>query len=113
MSLEQSLEYLTKINLPIESKQQALVDSVILTLTKQKRDALFQQVALYRIKLLKSLFPKHASKSLSALFELMDYRDLVRLHPNNLHDDVYLLELTVAECFPHWLDFWCACEIEA
>ncbi|NMU47372.1 acyl-homoserine-lactone synthase, partial [Vibrio parahaemolyticus] len=96
MSLEQSLEYLTKINLPIESKQQALVDSVILTLTKQKRDALFQQVALYRIKLLKSLFPKHASKSLSALFELMDYRDLVQQYPTGFSKEIRLLEQLAA-----------------
>ncbi|ELB2804602.1 MULTISPECIES: acyl-homoserine-lactone synthase [Vibrio] len=113
MSLEQSLEYLTKTNLPIESKQQALVDSVILTLTKQKRDALFQQVALYRIKLLKSLFPKHASKSLSALFELMDYRDLVQQYPTGFSKEIRLLEQLAADCYPHWMVFWCQCEIEA
>lgn len=44
MSLEQSLEYLTKINLPIESKQQALVDSVILTLTKQNEMLFFNRL---------------------------------------------------------------------
>ncbi|EVT76839.1 acyl-homoserine-lactone synthase vanM domain protein, partial [Vibrio parahaemolyticus V-223/04] len=69
--------------------------------------SLFESITHQRETNLLARYPEYQSKSLSVLFELMDYRDLVRLDPNNLHDDVYLLELTVAECFPHWLDFWC------
>ncbi|HBC3857261.1 acyl-homoserine-lactone synthase OpaM [Vibrio parahaemolyticus] len=113
MSLKLSLVSLSNTDLPIETKQQALIDIVLRFLTPQERASLFESITHQRETNLLARYPEYQSKSLSVLFELMDYRDLVRLHPNNLHDDVYLLELTVAECFPHWLDFWCACEIEA
>ncbi|MCR9964161.1 acyl-homoserine-lactone synthase [Vibrio antiquarius] len=113
MSLKLSLEPLASTDLPIESKQQALVDTVLLTLTPQERSSLFQQVALYRIKLLKSLFPKYASKSLSVLFELMDYRNLVQQYPTPFSEEALLLEQVAADCYPHWMVFWCECEIAA
>lgn len=113
MSLKLSLEPLASTDLPIESKQQALVDTVLLTLTPQERSSLFQQVALYRIKLLKSLFPKYASKSLSVLFELIDYRDLVQQYPTPFSEEALLIEQIAADCYPHWMVFWCECEIAA
>ncbi|HHF2885143.1 acyl-homoserine-lactone synthase [Vibrio diabolicus] len=113
MSLKLSLEPLASTDLPIESKKQALVDTVLLTLTPQERSSLFQQVALYRIKLLKSLFPKYASKSLSVLFELIDYRDLVQQYPTPFSEEALLIEQIAADCYPHWMVFWCECEIAA
>ena len=68
---------------------------------------------MYRIKLLKSLFPKYASKSLSVLFELIDYRDLVQQYPTPFSEEALLIEQIAADCYPHWMVFWCECEIAA
>ncbi|EMK3350519.1 acyl-homoserine-lactone synthase, partial [Vibrio parahaemolyticus] len=87
MSLKLSLVSLSNTDLPIETKQQALIDIVLRFLTPQERASLFESITHQRETNLLARYPEYQSKSLSVLFELMEYRDLVRLHPNNLHDD--------------------------
>lgn len=100
-------------SLPIEKKQRALVEFVINTYQPQQRADLFRAVTDHRKNQLLNLFPEHHNKSFSVLFELMDYRELIRRYPNTLGEEIAHLEQTVSECYPHWLDFWCECEIAA
>ena len=111
MKLKLSLERLSTGNLPIEKKQRLLVELVINTYQPQERTALFQTITDYRRSQLISLFPDHQNKSFSVLFELIDYRELIQRYPNTLSAEMALLEEVVAQCYVHWLDFWCKCEI--
>lgn len=100
-------------SLPIEKKQRALVEFVINTYQPQQRADLFRAVTDHRKNQLLNLFPEHHNKSFSVLFELMDYRELIRRYPNTLDEEIAYLEQAVSECYSHWLDFWCECEIAA
>ena len=73
MKLTSSLDSLLASSLSIEKKQQALIELMINAYQPQERIALFQTVTDYRRRLLESFFPEHQNKSLSVLFELMDY----------------------------------------
>ncbi|ASU23799.1 acyl-homoserine-lactone synthase [Vibrio qinghaiensis] len=100
-------------SLPIEKKQRALIEFVINTYQPQQRADLFRAVTDCRKNQLLNLFPEHHNKSFSILFELMDYRDLIQRYPNTLDEEIAHLEQAVSECYSHWLDFWCECEIAA
>ena len=113
MELTSSLVSLLASSLTIEKKQHALIELVINTYQPQDRTALFQTVTDYRRRLLESFFPEHQHKSLSVLFELMDYRDLIQRYPSSLSTEMALLEEAAGQCYMHWLDFWCECEIAA
>lgn len=113
MELTSSLVSLLASSLAIEKKQHALIELVINTYQPQDRTALFQTVTDYRRRLLESFFPEHQHKSLSVLFELMDYRDLIQRYPSSLSTEMALLEEAAGQCYMHWLDFWCECEIAA
>ncbi len=111
MKLLSSLNSLLASDESIEKQQRALIDLVINTYHTEQRTALFQTVTDYRRNLLESLFPEHQNKSLSVLFELMDYRDLIKRYPNTLNPELVLLEKAASQCYMSWLDFWCECEI--
>ena len=113
MKLTSSLGSLLASSLSIEIKQRALIELVIGTYLPQERTALFQKVTEYRRSQLELLFPEHQNKSYSVLFELMDYRDLIQRYPNTLSAEIVRLEEAVGQCYMHWLDFWCECEIAA
>lgn len=113
MKLTLSLGSLSANSLSIEQKQQALLDLVINAYEPHERTALFQTITDYRKNQLTSLFPEHQHKSYSVLFELMDYRDLIQRYPSTLSEEIALLEDVVGQCYMHWLDFWCECEIAA
>ncbi|MEZ8500182.1 acyl-homoserine-lactone synthase [Vibrio splendidus] len=113
MKITSSLGSLLASSLSIEIKQRALIELVISTYQPQERTALFQSVTEYRRSQLELLFPEHQNKSYSVLFEVMDYRDLILRYPNTLSAEVDLLEQAVGQCYMHWLDFWCECEIAA
>jgi acyl homoserine lactone synthase len=113
MKLNLFLDSLLSCSLPIEEKQRALKDFVISTYQPRERTELFKAVTDYRKSQLVFLFPEHKDKSFSVLFELMDYRDFIQHYPNTLSEEIALLEQIVSECYPHWLDFWCECEIAA
>ncbi|MGC7892810.1 acyl-homoserine-lactone synthase [Vibrio anguillarum] len=100
-------------SLPIEKKQRALVEFVINTYQPHQRADLFRAVTDHRKNQLLNLFPEHHNKSFSVLFELMDYRELILRYPNTLGEEIAHLEQAVSECYSHWLDFWCECEIAA
>lgn len=100
-------------SLPIEKKQRALVEFVINTYQPQQRADLFRAVTDHRKNQLLNLFPEHHNKSFSVLFELMNYRELILRYPNTLGEEIAHLEQAVSECYSHWLDFWCECEIAA
>lgn len=100
-------------SLPIEKKQRALVEFVINTYQPQQRADLFRALTEHRKNQLLNLFPEHHNKSFSILFELMDYRELIRRYPNTFGEEIAHLEQAVSECYSHWLDFWCECEIAA
>ena len=111
MKLLSSLDSLLASDESIEIKQHTLIDLVINTYQPQQRTTLFQTVTDYRRNLLESLFPEHQNKSLSVLFELMDYRDLIQRYPSTLAPELVLLEKAASQCYVSWLDFWCECEI--
>ncbi|WP_215405077.1 acyl-homoserine-lactone synthase [Vibrio gigantis] len=113
MKLMSSLGSLLASSLSIEIKQRALIELVINTYQPQERTELFQNVTEYRRSQLELLFPEHQNKSYSVLFELMDYRDLIQRYPNTLSAEIERLEEAVGQCYMHWLDFWCECEIAA
>lgn len=113
MKLMLSLGSLSANSLPIEKKQQVLIDLVIGTYQSHERTELFKAITDYRRNQLIALFPEHANKSYSIIFELMDYRDLIERYPSTLSEEAALLEKVVGQCFMHWLDFWCECEIAA
>ena len=113
MKLTSSLGSLLASSLSIEIKQRTLIELVIGTYLSQERTALFQKVTEYRRSQLELLFPEHQNKSYSVLFELMDYRDLIQRYPNTLSAEIVRLEEAVGQCYMHWLDFWCECEIAA
>ena len=113
MKLTSSLDSLLASSLSIEKKQQALIELTINAYQPQERIALFQTVTDYRRRLLESFFPEHQHKSLSVLFELMDYRELIQRYPSSLSKEMALLEAAASQCYMHWLDFWCECEIAA
>lgn len=113
MKLLSSLDSLLASDESIEIKQHILIDLVINTYQPQQRTTLFQTVTDYRRNLLESLFPEHQNKSLSVLFELMDYRDLIQRYPSTLAPELVLLEKAASQCYMSWLDFWCESEIAA
>lgn len=113
MKLTSSLGSLLASSLSIEKKQQALIVLMINTYQPQERTELFQNVTEYRRNQLELLFPEHQNKSYSVLFELIDYRDLIQRYPNTLSAEIVHLEEAVGQCYVHWLDFWCECEIAA
>ncbi|EDK30937.1 putative homoserine lactone synthase VanM [Vibrionales bacterium SWAT-3] len=113
MKLLSSLDSLLASDESIEIKQHTLIDLVINTYQPQQRTTLFQTVTDYRRNLLESLFPEHQNKSLSVLFELMDYRDLIQRYPSTLAPELVLLEKAASQCYMSWLDFWCESEIAA
>ncbi|CAH7425562.1 Acyl-homoserine-lactone synthase LuxM [Vibrio chagasii] len=113
MKLLSSLDSLLASDESIEKKQRVLIDLVINTYQPQQRTTLFHTVTDYRRNLLGSLYPEHQHKSLSVLFELMDYRDLVQRYPSTLAPDMVLLERAASQFYMSWLDFWCECEIAA
>uniref|UniRef100_UPI000B8E70AF acyl-homoserine-lactone synthase n=1 Tax=Vibrio sp. V08_P9A1T1 TaxID=1938663 RepID=UPI000B8E70AF len=78
-----------------------------------QRADLFRALTEHRKNQLLNLFPEHHNKSFSILFELMDYRELIRRYPNTFGEEIAHLEQAVSECYSHWLDFWCECEIAA
>ncbi|WP_394806921.1 acyl-homoserine-lactone synthase [Vibrio diabolicus] len=43
----------------------------------------------------------------------MDYRDLVQQYPTPFSEEALLIEQIAADCYPHWMVFWCECEIAA
>ena len=98
MKLLSSLDSLLASDESIEIKQHTLIDLVINTYQPQQRTTLFQTVTDYRRNLLESLFPKHQNKSLSVLFELMDYRDLIQRYPSTLAPELVLLEKAASQC---------------
>ncbi|WP_332399011.1 acyl-homoserine-lactone synthase [Vibrio metschnikovii] len=111
MQLISSLRSLLTSTLPVDQKQQMLIALVINTYPSQQRTDLFLSVTDYRKQQLVDLFPEHHNTSFSVLFELIDYRELIQRYPNTLSEEIALLEQIVGECYPHWLDFWCECEI--
>ncbi|MEZ9980947.1 acyl-homoserine-lactone synthase [Vibrio cyclitrophicus] len=111
MKLKLSLDSLLASSLPIEKKQRTLIEIMLNAYLPQERTVLFQTITDYRTSQLESLFPKHQNKSLSVLFELMSYRDLLQRYPNTLSIEMASLEAIVGQCYKHWLDFWCECEI--
>ncbi|EKO3565913.1 acyl-homoserine-lactone synthase [Vibrio metschnikovii] len=111
MQLISSLRSLLTSTLPVDQKQQMLTALVINTYPSQQRTDLFLSVTDYRKQQLVALFPEHHNTSFSVLFELIDYRALIQRYPNTLSEEIALLEQIVGECYPHWLDFWCECEI--
>ncbi|MFA0055067.1 acyl-homoserine-lactone synthase [Vibrio echinoideorum] len=113
MKITSSLSSLLASSLSIEKKQRALIELVISTYQPQERTALFQTITKYRTSQLELLFPEHQNNSFSVLFELMDYRDLIQRYPNTLSTEMTLLETAAGDCYTHWLDFWCECEIAA
>ncbi|GLR03132.1 acyl-homoserine-lactone synthase OpaM [Vibrio hyugaensis] len=113
MNFTSPLGVLSASSMPIEKKQRALINAVLTGFNSQERQSLFQSVTDYRRKQLIALFPEHRSKSYSVLFESMDYRDLVQRYPSTLSSYIAILEQVVAQCFIHWLEFWCECEIAA
>ncbi|UPR49683.1 acyl-homoserine-lactone synthase [Vibrio cyclitrophicus] len=113
MKLTSSLGSLLASSLSIETKQRALTELVISTFQPHERAEFFQNVTEYRRSQLELLFPEHQNKSDSVLFEVMDYRDLILRYPNTLSAEIALLEQVVGQCYMHWLDFWCECEIAA
>ena len=113
MKLLSSLNSLLARDESIEKQQRALIDLVINTYQTEQRTALFQTVTDFRRKFLGALYPEHQNKSLSVLFELMDYRDLIQRYPSTLAPDMVLLEKAASHCYMSWLDFWCECEIAA
>lgn len=92
MKFTSSLGSLSTSCLPIETKQQALLELVINAYQPHERAALFQTITDYRRNQLVSIFPEHQDNSFSVLFELMDYRDLVQRYPSTLSADIALLE---------------------
>ncbi|MGF1754234.1 acyl-homoserine-lactone synthase [Vibrio makurazakiensis] len=113
MKLTSSLGSLSASSLPIEKKKLALVDLVISNYQPQERAVLFQTVTDYRRDLLASLYPEHQNKSFSVLFASIDYRELIQRYPNSLSEEITLLEEVASQCYSHWLEFWCECEIAA
>lgn len=113
MKLLSSLDSLLASDESMEKKQRVLIDLVLNTYQPQQRTTLFQTITDYRRNLLESLFPEHQDKSLSVLFELMDYRDLIQRYPSTLPQEMVQLEKAASHCYMHWLDFWCECEIAA
>ena len=113
MELASSLRQLLTQTFSIEQKQKSLIDLVLGTYDSYERSILFQSITNYRKEQLASLFPENQNRSYSVLFELMDYRDLIQHYPNTLSAEVALLEAVVGQCYLHWLDFWCECEIAA
>ncbi|WP_217522704.1 acyl-homoserine-lactone synthase [Vibrio metschnikovii] len=111
MQLISSLRSLLTSTLPVDQKQQMLIAFVINTYPSQQRTDLFLSVTDYRKQQLVDLFPEHHNTSFSVLFELIDYRELIQRYPNTLSEEIALLEQIVGECYSHWLDFWCECEI--
>ncbi|EKO3671819.1 acyl-homoserine-lactone synthase [Vibrio metschnikovii] len=111
MQLISSLRSLLTSTLPVDQKQQMLIALVINTYPSQQRTDLFLSVTDYRKQQLVDLFPEHHNTSFSVLFELIDYRELIQRYPNTLSEEIALLEQIVGEYYPHWLDFWCECEI--
>lgn len=111
MKLTSSLGSLLASSLSIEKKQRALIKLVIDAYQPQERAALFHTVTNYRRNQLESLFSEHQNKSFSVLFELMDYRDLIQRYPSTLSSEITQLETVVGQCYMHWLEFWCECEI--
>ncbi|EDP58026.1 acyl-homoserine-lactone synthase [Vibrio sp. AND4] len=113
MNFMSCFEVLSTDSMSIESKQVAIIDTILDDFNTQERKAIFQSVTDYRKKQLIALFPEHKAKSLSVLFELMDYRDLIQNYPSNFSPYIAALEIVVSQCFMHWLEFWCECEIRA
>ena len=113
MQLILSLRSLLTCDLPIDQKQQMLIALVINSYPSQQRSDLFLSVTEHRKQQLVTLFPEHHNKSFSVLFELIDYRELIQNYPSTLSEEIALLEQVVGECYRHWLDFWCECEIAA
>ncbi|MCX2759733.1 acyl-homoserine-lactone synthase [Vibrio sp. Sgm 22] len=111
MKLTSSLGSLLASSLSIEIKQRALTELVISTYQPHERTEFFQNVTEYRRSQLELLFPEHQNKSYSVLFEVVDYRDLILRYPYTLSAEIALLEQAVGQCYMHWLDFWCECEI--
>ncbi|PQJ59254.1 acyl-homoserine-lactone synthase [Vibrio jasicida] len=113
MNFTSSLGVLSASSMPIEKKQLALINAVLSGFDTQERQVIFQSVTDYRRNQLIALFPEHKAKSFSVLFESMDYRDLVQRYPSTLSPYITALELVASQCFTHWLEFWCECEIAA
>ncbi|CAM3133068.1 MULTISPECIES: acyl-homoserine-lactone synthase [Vibrio] len=113
MTLDFNLDVLSNKNLPIKEKKQSLIDLVLTHCSKKQRAEIFLSVTNMRKKQLVTLFPKYRLRSLSTLFELMDYHDLITQYPSSFPENIRNLEYQASCCFSHWLDFWCQCEIEA
>lgn len=113
MNFTSSLGVLSASSMPIEKKQLALINAVLSGFNAQERQVIFQSVTDYRRNQLIALFPENKAKSFSVLFESMDYRDLVQRYPSTLSPYIAALELVASQCFMHWLEFWCECEIAA
>lgn len=113
MQLILSLRSLLTGDMPVDQKQQMLIALVINTYPSQQRSELFLSVTEHRKQQLVTLFPEHRNKSFSVLFEQIDYRELIQNYPSTLSEEIALLEQVVSECYRHWLDFWCECEIAA
>lgn len=113
MQLILSLRSLLTGDMPVDQKQQMLIALVINTYPSQQRSDLFLSVTEHRKQQLVTLFPEHRNKSFSVLFELIDYREFIQNYPSTLSEEIALLEQVVSECYRHWLDFWCECEIAA
>ena len=111
MKILSSLNSLLASGESIEKQQRALIDLIINTYQTEQRTALFQTVTDFRRKFLGALYPEHQNKSLSVLFELRDYRELIQRYPSTLAPDMVLLEKAASQCYMSWLDFWCECEI--
>ncbi len=113
MNITSFLEKISYNNYSSEDKQKAIIDTVLHCYQPQELSSLFQTVTDYRVKQLIELFPEHSGKSLSVLFEVIDYRDLVQRYPSTLSAEITLLEQAIGHSFIHWMDFWCQCEIAA
>ncbi|ARC94271.1 acyl-homoserine-lactone synthase [Vibrio coralliilyticus] len=113
MSLDFHLDLLSSKNLTIKEKKQALVDLVLRHFSNKQREELFLSVTNFRKKQLVTLFPEYRLRSLSTLFELIDYHDFIKKYPSSFPENIRNLEYQASCYYSHWLDFWCQCEIEA
>ncbi|MGL5469660.1 MAG: acyl-homoserine-lactone synthase [Shewanella sp.] len=113
MKLKTYLSSLPTTDLALEQQQRDLIAFVIENYSASERRALFQAVTNYRIEQLVALFPNRQQHSWSILFTLIDYRDLIQRCPYTASVEWAVIENAASQCYVHWLEFWCQCEIAA
>lgn len=91
--------------------RETLLSTAVEIFDRQARDKFFTSFVQYRKAQILQSHPELAQSNLATIFKVINYKQLAPPESLNIPSVIFLLESLALKYYPHWLAFWCACEI--